>query len=149
MIAVHAHRVRLCNGGATENLTQYLRLLLMAGVLFGACSCSQLAGDSDVSKPEEIRCQAGPDCDLKWEKAYTWVVESSGLKLKTKTDSLIKTAESPGNDRTLVVTITKIPTSQAGTYEIDFIGKCTSIWSCIPSDAESRTRFVNFVLAVN
>jgi hypothetical protein len=99
--------------------------------------------------PQQVRCQAGPDCDLKWERAYTWVVESSGLKLKTRTDGLIKTAESPGESRTLVVTITKNPTSQPGTYEIDFIGKCSSIFSCIPSDAESRTRFANFVLTAN
>ena len=124
---------------------RYLRLVLIAGVLFGACSCSELAGDLRVSKPEQIRCQVGPDCDLKWERAYTWVVESSGLKLKTKTDGLIKTAESPGNDRTLVVTITKNPTLQSGIYEIDFIGKCLSIWSCTPSVAESRTSFANFV----
>jgi len=65
--------------------------------------------------------------------------------LKTKTDGLIKTEA--GEDRTLVVTITKDPTSQSGTYEIDFIGKCPSIWSCVPSAAESRTRFANFVLA--
>ena len=39
--------------------------------------------------------------------------------------------------------------SQPGTYEIDFIGKCSSILSCIPSDAESRTRFANFVLTAN
>jgi hypothetical protein len=67
------------------------------------------------------------------------------LNLKTKTDGLIKTAEAPGNDRMLVVTITKNVTSQSGTYEIDFIGKCLSIWSCVPSVAESRTKFVNFV----
>jgi hypothetical protein len=126
---------------------RYPRLLLIAGVLFGACSCSELAGDLGASKPEQIRCQVGPDCDLKWERAYTWVVESSGLELKTKTDGLIKTAESPGDDRTLVVTIAKNPSSQSGTYEIDFIGKCTSIWSCVPSVAESRGRFENFVLA--
>ena len=125
------------------------RVALIAGVLFGACSCSELAGDLSVSKPEQIRCQVGPDCDLKWERAYTWVVESSGLKLKTKTDGLIKTAESPGNDRTLVVTITKNPTSQSGIYEIDFIGKCLSIWSCTPSVAESRTSFANFVSAAD
>ena len=77
------------------------------------------------------------------------MVEGSGLKLKTKTDGLIKTAESPGDSRTLVITITKNPTSQSGTYEIDFIGKCSSILSCIPSVAESRLRFVNFVLAAN
>jgi hypothetical protein len=128
---------------------QYLRLLLIVGVLFGACSCSELSGDSGVSKPEQIRCQVGPDCDLKWERAYTWVVESSGLKLKTKTDDLIKTAGSPRDDRTLVVTITENPSSQSGIFEIVFIGKCTSIWSCIPSDAESRTSFANFVSAAN
>lgn len=126
---------------------RYLRPVLIAGVLFGACSCSELAGDSGASNPEQIRCQLGPDCDLKWERAYTWVVESSGLKMKTKTDGLIKTAESPGDDRTLVVTITKNATSQSGTYEIDFIGKCLSIWSCIPSVAESRASFANFVSA--
>jgi hypothetical protein len=124
---------------------RYLRLALVAGILFAACSCSELAGDLGASKPEPIRCQVGPDCDLKWQRAYTWVVESSGLKLKTKTDDLIKTAESPRDDRTLVVTITKNPTSQSGTYEIDFIGKCPSTWSCIPSDAESRTKFASFV----
>jgi hypothetical protein len=128
---------------------QYLRLLLIAGVLFGASSCSELSGDSGVSKPEQIRCQVGPDCDLKWQRAYTWVVEGSGLKLKTKTDGLLKTEESPRDDRTLVVTITKNPSSESGIYEIDFIGKCKSIWSCIPSDAESRTRFANFVAAAN
>ena len=125
------------------------RVALIAGVLSGACSCSKVAGDLDVSMPQQIRCQAGPDCDLKWERAYTWVVESSGLKLKTKTDGLIKTAESPGNDRTLIVTITKNSTWQLGIYEIDFIGKCLSIWSCTPSVAESRTSFANFVSAAD
>jgi hypothetical protein len=120
-----------------------------SGCSFWNLSCSELAGDLGVSKPEQIRCQIGPDCDLKWKRAYTWVVESSGLKLKTKTDGLIKMAESPGNDRTLVVTITKNSTSQLGIYEIDFIGKCLSIWSCTPSVAETRTSFANFILAAD
>ena len=127
---------------------RYLRPVLIAVVLFGACSCSELSGDSVVSKPEQIRCQVGPDCDLKWERAYTWVIESSGLKLKTKTDGLIKTAETE-DSRTLVVIITKNPTSQLGTNEIDFIGKCSSTLSCVPSAAESRAKFANFVLTAN
>ena len=127
------------------------KMILIAGVLFGTCSCSEVTGGLGVnsSKSEQIGCQAGPDCDLKRERAYTWVVESSGLKLKTRTDGLIKTVESPEESRTLVVTITKNPTSQPGTYEIDFIGECSSILSCIPSGAESRTRFTNFVLTAN
>ena len=131
-----------------ESLVPYVRLVLIAVVLFGACSCTGVASDFGVSKPEQIRCQAGPDCDLKWERAYKWVVENSGLKLKTKTDGLIKT-EADKEERTLVVTITKNATPQPGTYEIDFIGKCASVLSCVPSAAESRTRFANFVSAAN
>jgi hypothetical protein len=149
MIAVHPHRARFRNEVAIGSLMLYFRLLLMAGALFGTCSCSELAGDSVASKPAQIRCQGGPDCDSKWERAYTWVVESSGLKLKTKTNGLIKTAESPGENRTLIVTITKNPTSQPSIYEIDFIGECSSILSCVPSAAETRTRFTNFVLAAD
>ena len=136
---------------ATGSLMLYLRLVLIAVVLFGACSCSEVAGDFGVSKSEQISCQVGPDCDLKWERAYKWVVENSGLKLKTKTSGLIKTeaTEANGDDRTLVVTITKNATPQSGTYEISFIGKCASTLSCVPSAAESRTRFANFVSAAN
>jgi hypothetical protein len=128
---------------------RYLRVALIMGLFFGTCSCSALSGDSAASKSEQIRCQVGPDCDSKWERVYRWVVESSGLNLKTKTDGLIKTAESPGNDRVLVVTITKNPTSQSGTNEIDFIGKCLSVWSCVPSAAETREKFMNFVLTAD
>ena len=134
----------ICGG---EYRMRHLRAALITGVFFGQSSCSVLSGVSDVSRSEQIRCQVGPDCDLKWERAYRWVVESSGLNLKTKTDDFIKTAEFAGNDRMLVITITKNSTSQSGTYEIDFIGKCSSIWSCIPSVADSRTKFLNFVLA--
>jgi hypothetical protein len=77
------------------------------------------------------------------------VLESSGLKLRTKTDGPIKTVEPSGDSRTLVVIITKNPTSQSSIYEIDFIGKCSSALSCVPSVAESRTRFANFVLAAD
>jgi hypothetical protein len=129
---------------------RYLRLMLIAGVLFGTCSCSVTSGlGVNSSKPELVTCQAGPDCDVKWKRAYTWVVERSGLKLKTKTDGMIKTVESPGATRTLVVTITKNPTSQSGTYEIDFIGGCSSTLSCVPSVEESRTSFATFVSAAD
>ena len=137
------------NEGATGNP----RLLLIAGVLFGACSCSEGAHDLGVNltKPDyQIRCQAGPDCDSKWERAYRWVLDSSGLKLKTKTDGLIQTVGPPEVDnRTLVVIITKNPTLQSSIYEIDFIGKCSSLLSCVPPAEETHTKFANFVLAAN
>jgi hypothetical protein len=129
---------------------RYLRPVLTASLLFGACSCSVTGGlGVNSSKPELVTCQAGTDCDLKWKRAYTWVVERSGLKLKTKTDGMIKTADGPGVTPTLVVTITKNPTRQSGTYELDFIGGCSSSVSCVPSVEESRTSFANFVSAAN
>jgi hypothetical protein len=130
---------------------RYPQLLLITGVLFSACGCSEGTHDLDVnlSKSDQIRCQAGPDCESKWERAYKWVLESSGLKLGTKTDGLIKTEEPPGASRTLVIIVSKNPTSHPSIYEINFIGKCSSILSCIPSVAESRTRFANFVLGAD
>jgi hypothetical protein len=128
---------------------RYVRLnSLMAWVLFGACSCAGGGGpEAGLSKPAQITCQAGPDCDAKWARANKWVTESSGLKTQSKAESQIKTVESPdGNSRTLVVTITKNATSKPGIYEISFVGGCPSELSCVPPVAESRAQFVNFVL---
>jgi hypothetical protein len=75
------------------------------------------------------------------------VTESSGLKIQSKADSQIKTVQSRDSDsRTLVITITKNATSKPGIYEINFVGGCPSELSCVPPVAESRARFVNFVL---
>jgi hypothetical protein len=127
---------------------RYVRLnSLMAWVLFGACSCAGGSGpEAGLSKPAQITCQAGPDCDAKWARANKWVTESSDLKIVTKTDSQIKTVPSTGDSRKLVVTITKNATSKPGIYEISFIAGCPSQLSCLPPIAESRARFANFVL---
>ena len=75
------------------------------------------------------------------------MTESSGLKIQSKTDSQIKTVQSPDSDsRTLVVTITKNATSKPGIYEINFVGGCPSMLACVPPVAESKARFINFVL---
>src|SRR4029077_16663448 len=100
---------------------RYVRLnSLMAWVLFGACSCAGGGGpEAGLSKPTQVTCQAGPDCDAKWARANKWVTESSGLKIQSKGDSQIKTVVSQDtNSRTLVVTITKNATSKSGIYEI-------------------------------
>jgi hypothetical protein len=119
--------------------------LLLAWALFGAGSCA--GGDRPepgLSRPTQITCQGGPDCDAKWARANKWLTESSGLKIQSKAESQIKTVDSrDGNSRTLVVTITKNATSKPGIYEISFVAGCP----CVPPVAESRAGFVNFVLA--
>ena len=121
---------------------------LMACLFFGISSCTGGGGfgDASSSKPQ-ILCQVGPDCDTKWARANAWVTENSGLKIQSKSDAQIKTAESPRYDnRKLVITITKNATSKPGIYEISFVGGCPSWLSCVPSIADSRAEFIAFVL---
>ena len=133
--------------GSRRGLQCDLRLYaLMACVLFGICSCAGSVGpEYDLSKPHQIMCEAGPDCDAKWARANTWVTENSGLKIQTKTNSQIKTVQSTADSRILVVSITKNATSKPGVYEISFIGGCPSPLSCLPPIAESRAQFAKFV----
>jgi hypothetical protein len=135
--------------GSRRGLQCDLRLYaLMACALFGICRCAGSVGpEYDLSKPHQIMCEAGPDCDAKWARANTWVTENSGLKIQTKTDSQIKTVQSTADSRILVVSITKNATSKPGVYEISFIGGCPSPLSCLPPIAESRAQFAKFVLA--
>jgi hypothetical protein len=113
---------------------------------FWGLRCAGGGGPAGLSKPAQITCQAGPDCDAKWARANKWLSESSGLKIETKKDSQIKTVQSKGDSRVLVVTITKNATSKPGVYEISFIAGCPSQLSCLSPIAESRAQFANFVL---
>jgi hypothetical protein len=125
----------------------YVRLsLLMVWALFGACCAGGDRPEAGLSKPTQITCQVGPDCDAKWARASKWATESSGLKIQSKGESQIKTVEiRDANSRTLVVTITKNATSKPGIYEISLVGGCASQLSCVPPIAESRAQLVNFV----
>src|SRR5690349_10464248 len=76
--------------------------MVLAGVLAGTCSCSELAGlENSQPTADQIRCQAGPDCDAKWRMATKWATETSGLKIEKTMDTLIQTATSPQGSRTL------------------------------------------------
>jgi hypothetical protein len=124
------------------------RFGLMACAFFGVSSCAGGGGLGDASstKSPQILCQAGPDCDAKWARANEWAVKS-GLQIQSKSDAQIKTkAASTYDNPLLVVTITKNATSKTGTYEIQFVGGCTSVRSCEPPIAESKAAFIAFVL---
>ena len=62
---------------------------------------AQLGAARVQTKPGQIRCQVGPDCDEKWARANKWVTDDLGLKIQTKTDVLIKTVQSPQDTRML------------------------------------------------
>jgi hypothetical protein len=116
----------------------------------GTWGCSEGGSsglENSVTKPPLITCHAGPDCDVKWARAGRWVTESSGLKIQKTTDALITTVQSGVDSRTLVLTVTKNPTSQPGIYQISIAAGCPSILACVPSVSDSRVRLTNFIMA--
>jgi hypothetical protein len=130
---------------------RYLRVnTLVACALLGTWGCSEGGSsglETSVKSLPLITCHAGPDCDVKWARAGRWVTESSGLKIQTKAESLITTVQSNVDSRTLVLTVTKNPTSQPGIYQISITAGCPNIFSCLPSVSDSRVRLTNFIMA--
>ena len=130
---------------------RYLRVItLVACAPLGTWGCSEGGSsglETSVTKPPLITCHAGPDCDVKWARAGRWVTESSGLKIQKTTDALITTVQSGVDSRTLVLTVTKNPTSQPGIYQINIVAGCPSILACVPSVSDFRVRLTNFIMA--
>ncbi len=124
------------------------RIVFVLGVAVAVSSSCSHQSDLNGGLPghDKITCKAGFDCDLKWKMAAKWATESSGVKVQTTTDTVIKTAQSAQDSRILAFTITKNQTPQPDVYEIDFVGGCPSILSCMPPVSEARAAFAKSIL---
>jgi hypothetical protein len=122
--------------------TMWLQRVAALGLL-----CADLAGcitAAEQSAPiRPITCKAGADCDEKWSRAAAWISINAARKIERRTDEFIQTT---GHDTSPAFTVTKIATTP-GNYEINFAGDCDNPFGCIPTVAQSRARFENFVLA--
>ena len=122
------------------------------GVLIAILATLFLAGcasapTQESTPPRQIVCRPGPDCDAKWSRAVSWVTTNSSYKIQAQTDSIIQTMGPLRYDTRPAFTVTKVALPN-GSYEITFNGGCDNIIECIPSVSESRTKFTDFVLAV-
>jgi hypothetical protein len=117
-------------------------VVLAAGMLTAACASSQL---QQLLPPQPIICTTGPDCDGKWARAATWVATNSALKVQVRTDTVVQTAAATPSETTPAYTVTKVARGE-GRFEITFNGGCGNMYRCVPSIAESRARFAQFVL---
>jgi hypothetical protein len=119
----------------------WLQHVAALGVL-GAdlAGCITAAEQSAPIRP--ITCKAGADCDEKWSRAGAWISINAARKIETRTDQIIQTT---GHDTSPAFMVTKVATTP-GNYEINFAGDCANPFGCIPTVAQSRARFENFVL---
>ena len=119
----------------------------------GLISCLLLAGCASASSvatapARPVSCKAGPDCDAKWSRALSWVTSNSSYKFQTQSDSVVQTMGPLPDDPSPAYTVTKLATGP-GIFEITFGGGCDNIFGCIPTVAESRARFADFVMAID
>jgi hypothetical protein len=114
--------------------------------LLAALALAGCARQSSVAEPPRpITCLAGADCDAKWSRAIAWVASNSRWKIQTQTERLVQTFSSAHKSASPGFTVTK-SFAGLGLYDISFTGGCDS-FGCVPTIAESREKFTDFVLA--
>jgi hypothetical protein len=117
--------------------------------ILALCFCSLLvacaaANQQTTAPPPPITCTNKNDCDAKWSRAVSWIASNSSWKIQTQTDFLIQTYNSINDSAAPSFTITKVAQPN-GTFQITFDGGCANIFGCVPTVAESRARFAEFV----
>ncbi len=98
-----------------------------------------------ASAPTPITCQTGADCDAKWARAIEWITKNSAWRIQRQTDTLIQTNSSINDSPSPAFKVTKVAAGGPGAYEIDFAGKCSNMWGCMPTVASARAKFADFV----
>jgi hypothetical protein len=117
-------------------------VVLAAGMLLASCASSQM---QQLLPAQPIICMSGPDCDAKWGRAALWMTDNSSFKVQVRTETTLQTAGPVPSETTPAFTVTKVARGE-GRFEITFNGGCGNPYRCVPSIAESRARFVQFVL---
>jgi hypothetical protein len=94
--------------------------------------------------PQPIICISGADCDAKWNRAATWIAANSTFKIQVRTGTTLQTAGPVPSETTPAFTVTKVARGESR-FEITFNGGCGNPYRCVPSIAESRARFAQYV----
>lgn len=125
-----------------------MRVIVGLALAFVLGSCAT-AGQQVAAAPPPapIKCFDKAQCDAKWSRAITWIATNSSWKIQTQTDFLVQTYNSIDDSPSPSFTVTKVAKGAPNSYEITFTGGCANILGCIPSVAESRASFTEFVNA--
>jgi hypothetical protein len=92
---------------------------------------------------KSVTCNAGKDCEIKWDKCIKWVKANSKWEIKKISDFIIAT-DGPFDSPSSAFSITK-EKNQDGTYTINFEGWCGNSFGCSPDERKLKAQFVNYV----
>jgi hypothetical protein len=125
------------------------RLIVLTGACLSLAGCVTATPEQQtalaVQAARPVTCQGAEDCEVKWSKATQWVLNHSGYKIRSQSDTMIATMGPLPSDPTAAFTITKLAQG-AGLYTFDFRGGCDNIFGCIPSLVQSKASFVTEVM---
>jgi hypothetical protein len=130
--------------GLSSGQTQ-MRILVVLGAASVLAACSAAPRAVPAPPPAPITCQTRADCEAKWSRAISWIVNNSELKIQTQSDLLIQTYNSIDASTSLAFTITRVATGEPGIYQITIAAGCANFIGCFPTPAEARASFAAFV----
>jgi hypothetical protein len=118
------------------------------------CACgaqtSQRQALLEEAALRPIRCEAGADCESKWNRAREWVTRHSKTGVMIATDKLIEANMMSSGDTTPVLKYPEFSVIKSRyentIYDIKFRSYCDEGFQCSPSGLELRASFAGFVM---
>lgn len=114
-----------------------LKSVMAFTLLLSIAACATAPTDPAVSTPT---CEAGRECDVKWQAAERWIEHRAKRRVAEKTDQMMRTNLdfSPGNYLSVRVERKSIA---PGEYRIEATMYCAKKVGCDPSPWEALQDF--------
>ena len=115
-------------------------------VLFSLYGCATPVDPQKVDLFDKTipACVAGPDCDLKWAAARTFVVINSKMRFQHVTNDYMETFSPPESEVYLGFRVNKEPAGK-DVYQIRVAAWCSNPYVCVPNAIDAMISFNNYV----
>jgi hypothetical protein len=122
--------------------------LIAAATLLAGCASVTPAQQEELNRTRPT-CDAGPDCNAKWDAAQLWIVHHAGFKLQTNTNVILQTygpSQATERSTSIAVTVTREP---AGPHRFVLVAhmSCGNPFGCTPELVPSLLDFNRAVSA--
>lgn len=135
-----------CRSLSTSSIVRNPVIVISLIFLLSACTGMSSTQRSQWTRDagQNLTCFKGPDCEVKWERALTWVKNNAEAPIKIANETII-TTDYPYNSKDAYFSITKTE-NYPGSYTINFRANCSSVFGCSPSILELKASFANYVI---
>jgi len=94
---------------------------------------------------QKVTCTKGHDCEVKWDRAITWISQNSQWKIQTQNENMIQTDTAAGGSPASHFLVNKVLRGK-GLYEITMMSGCDNFIGCEPDATYLKASFNRFVV---